>query len=1252
MTHRESIVQGGRDFRTRLNSLNDIPATDDFTFEPDKDLNIMRESANPVKAEFYGKGDLTNEQAESLGFHKLPDGASVVDHINQATNVEHILPDGTRHFIPAAKLRKDPRNPDNLISAQEFTDEPEEDEHKERREENQRSRSTLNRGGYYRFIYYPKSDRNSKIGGIFKYNLKEEVPFSLAYYGIYKKSEEEKLTKEQLSSNCLIDSLAEYPKEQEILKHNCLNIYQILDAWNINPICELLKCNIHVYRISVAEKQVRILKFPSRSIQTEYTKTLKICIHEEHFFPYVENTEFLTGYIKKCGWKEDSNWKQPKKIKDRHYFNSINLVKQMLKQKEDYFIPKTREENIEMEREKEKLIKRKQIDFEDYPTFDEGDCRYIEEFNKTRYGERPIFDPNHPNFDLNKLEKLGYLEDDSFIDDIINCRKPQSKLTQIEYLSTIPLKEIRVMLYLHKNSKKKVVKKLKNVIINLLENHKDKLSSEEEDIEELNGPLNINKTIVEKCYYHMSILSKLPEYNNNGKDCVFFADIETITDVGYHKPYLLCWDREDGSGKDYRKGQDCCKKFIDYLRTIEENNIIIYCHNLSYEFTQFIKCVDIIASSIEPRNNRVYKVVSYIFNKEKDLKKITFCDSLAKIPTALSWFGKMFNLKEGKNEMFPYCFFNNNTAFKDEIKVSLDLYEEMKKLFEEKYLEVRENYLFIKSFQCALDYCRRDVETLRQGWNKMREMVLELTGIDYNRVVTISKLSYLTCLKEGCFDGVVECRGKTESFIRNCIVGGRTMVSLHNKKHVVSKILNEEENEEYQNGFNYNYEDDTIYAEKLESKFKFSYSGENVIKKNIEKEIIKKENEEEYAEDYSNIDFKSPRPRVAKENYKKYFMFDVNSLYPGAIKDSNGIPLGKPKILTEKECKTKSFLKNVDEYFIKIRVLKVRKKYDNPMSNYLREDGKRVWTNEIEGRTIYIDRISLEILEEYHEIEWECFGGLYFNEGYNTKIKDLVVKLYEERLKYKKEKNPLELVLKLLLNNIYGTSIKRANEEKTKWVCGIDKKDINKMYHIWDKYGMENVEGWEINNKILKLKIKNAFDTYHWSCCHWGCIILSQSKKILAKYTIPIDEHIIYGDTDSFVTDEEGMEKLKKLYPDSFGNGLGKLKLEHHTKSSNMYIEKGIFLAPKLYLMKEVDLDNGEVYWKSTIKGIPASSREIVCRQKFNGNWLTMFYAMMYRKNKVYFDLLNGGDRIRMEFSGDNQVSTVHEFFRKVGGYR
>ena len=149
-----------------------------------------------------------------------------------------------------------------------------------------------------------------------------------------------------------------------------------------------------------------------------------------------------------------------------------------------------------------------------------------------------------------------------------------------------------------------------------------------------------------------------------------------------------------------------------------------------------------------------------------------------------------------------------------------------------------------------------------------------------------------------------------------------------------------------------------------------------------------------------------------------------------------------------------------------------------------------------------------------------------------------------------------------------------------------------------------------------------------------------------------VDKYIKYTDTDSMFIDMEGLNLLKTKRPELFGGCLGQFKVEQHVGNDNMYIEEGMFLAKKLYYVKEVNADNGEVYYKITIKGIPESSIWYVCRQKFEGDVKKMFYGLIYRDEKVYFDLLNGGSRIRMNFLKELNVETVDEFGRTLGGYR
>ena len=92
-------------------------------------------------------------------------------------------------------------------------------------------------------------------------------------------------------------------------------------------------------------------------------------------------------------------------------------------------------------------------------------------------------------------------------------------------------------------------------------------------------------------------------------------------------------------------------------------------------------------------------------------------------------------------------------------------------------------------------------------------------------------------------------------------------------------------------------------------------------------------------------------------------------------------------------------------------------------------------------------------------MEFEIIRGYYFDEGFNPNIKELIHKLFELRRKYKKEGNPLQNTIKLLLNSIYGKSILKPT--KTEIKC-IPKKDLPKYLFKYYNY-IEEV------NEVLQL---------------------------------------------------------------------------------------------------------------------------------------------------------------------------------------
>ena len=83
------------------------------------------------------------------------------------------------------------------------------------------------------------------------------------------------------------------------------------------------------------------------------------------------------------------------------------------------------------------------------------------------------------------------------------------------------------------------------------------------------------------------------------------------------------------------------------------------------------------------------------------------------------------------------------------------------------------------------------------------------------------------------------------------------------------------------------------------------------------------------------------------------------------------------------------------------------------------------------NETIYVDKTSLEDLMKFQSIQFEVIDGYYFNEGRNDQIKKTIKHLYDLRNILKKDKNPAQMVIKLLMNSMYGKTILKPIETDT-----------------------------------------------------------------------------------------------------------------------------------------------------------------------------------------------------------------------------
>ena len=115
----------------------------------------------------------------------------------------------------------------------------------------------------------------------------------------------------------------------------------------------------------------------------------------------------------------------------------------------------------------------------------------------------------------------------------------------------------------------------------------------------------------------------------------------------------------------------------------------------------------------------------------------------------------------------------------------------------------------------------------------------------------------------------------------------------------------------------------------------------------------------------------------------------------------DGFLKGLPKRIT-----TKNYygLKHDDGYFLKLVITKVGKHRPFPtMCHTGPKDKTKNWINEMTGRLCFLDKYGLEDAIEFQDVEFEIIDGYYFDEGFNTTIKDKIRDIFNLR-KLEKQK--------------------------------------------------------------------------------------------------------------------------------------------------------------------------------------------------------------------------------------------------------
>jgi hypothetical protein len=381
--------------------------------------------------------------------------------------------------------------------------------------------------------------------------------------------------------------------------------------------------------------------------------------------------------------------------------------------------------------------------------------------------------------------------------------------------------------------------------------------------------------------------------------------------------------------------------------------------------------------------------------------------------------------------------------------------------------------------------------------------------------------------------------------------------------------------------------------------------------------------------------------------------FDAVSLYPSAMYRMDGFLIGTPKVIENLDY---NWIKEQDGYFIDIIIKGVGIHRKFPLMSYKNEAGVRVFTNDMIGRTIRVDKYTLEDMIKFQNVTFDVIRGYYFNEGFNTKVREVITTIFNKRLDAKKVKNPIEMVYKLIMNSGYGKSIMKPVETESRFFDTYENEDEFNVYLTRNYNWVTSYV--KFGNKIKVNCVKTLVD--HFNIAQVGVCILSNSKRIMNEVMCTAEDNgidLYYQDTDSMHLRDEHIPKLSKVFKDTYGReligkGLGQFHSDFDLPGcSNIVATKSIFLGKKCYIdqLEGTNKDGEkEIGYHIRMKGIPEKCIHYVIEHNPKYKNPMDLYEDLYNGAEVAFDLTNGGTKANFKFNKNYTINTLSMFTRSI----
>ncbi|MDR1818741.1 MAG: DNA polymerase [Methanobrevibacter sp.] len=755
--------------------------------------------------------------------------------------------------------------------------------------------------------------------------------------------------------------------------------------------------------------------------------------------------------------------------------------------------------------------------------------------------------------------------------------------------------------------------------------------------------------------------SKTKEY-----DVIIYSDFETDTSTEFHIPYLICSCFIVNGKNQFIKfeGEDCAEKYLNWL----PNKSLIFFHNLKYDGSFFLNTkTNKQTCQIMERNGHIMQIYMKVKNKT-----MTFRDSYVMISQPLRNFQQMFHLPVHK-EVSPYKIYNRENRNKRKVNIIEILnclknenplnYIEKQYLFNDNCLQLK--LINDKEHDIIYHYIRSNDPSINPNIQQSIS-IHPINPIDTSqRSIPINPIHPIDTMDTSHrYDTINPIHPIRSMHTSQRSIPINPIDTIHESIHPINPI-------------------DTIHVDIMAYAIhycamdcKVLMSGIIQFNKDLQSIFTDNECQFNHITDFISISSLAynltaqygcfdecyeltGKPQnfimrcmnggrtMLRNNQKQHIIdkiqdFDAVSLYPSAMRTMIGIPKGKPKIITnEVSMEQIDHLKNqpgldvsgsfhsqlFDYYFIEIEVLEIDNIYSFPLLQHeekINGQKKKIYSNST--GIYYVDkRTLLDLIEFYPNFKYKFIRGYYYDDGFNTKINTFIQKLFDLRVKYKKEKNPLETTIKLLLNSIYGKSMLR---ETTEDINVVNKDDLER-YVVQHQHSItqinENTESGMNYIKTLK-PINN-----HYNLCIFGVCVLSQSKHLMNRVMCLAENNgieIFYVDTDSMHIRDKDINFLAKLFKDKYGEELiGSNLCQFHSdftpvNGKTSWSIELIALGKKSYIDILVNED-GDIDYHIRMKGIGLQVIQTHClNHKITPKDI---FLKLYEGESIEFNMLEGG---------------------------